>query len=447
MLIKETESASKHYAYEWYIVFICMLAYVFSFVDRQVLALLVEPIKHDLGLTDFQFSLLHGLAFSIFYAVMGLPIANLADRYSRPLIISVGVLFWSIATTACGISKNFTQMFLSRMGVGVGEAALSPATYSMLSDYFPRNMLGRAVGVYSIGSFIGAGLAFLIGGYVIALVGDLDNITVPLIGAVQPWQLTFFLVGMPGVLLAVLFWMTVKDPQRKGLLVDETGVIKSVSMKQTLGFIRKHKKTFFFHYIGFSFYAMALFAVLSWIPAFYIRKFGMSSIQAGYTLGTIILFANTLGVVCGGWFSDWLLAKGYKDAPMRAGFLGACGLLIPIALFPILDLLCLSLTLLVITMFFVSFPMPTSTAAMQMLAPNQMRAQISAVFLLISNLIGLGLGATLVALLTDKVFGSELLVGHSIAVIGFCATALTILLLWRGCRYFCESLEIESKEI
>ena len=160
---------ARRYAYEWYVVLVCMLAYIFSFVDRQILALMIEPIKRDLDLSDTQFSLLHGLAFSLFYAFMGIPIALLADRYSRPRIIAIGVAFWSLATAVCGLSRNFAQMFLARIGVGVGEAALSPATYSMLSDMFPRDRLGRAVGVYSIGSFIGGGLAFLIGGYVINL--------------------------------------------------------------------------------------------------------------------------------------------------------------------------------------------------------------------------------------------------------------------------------------
>jgi len=441
-----TKSAKEHYVYEWYVVAICMLAYIFSFVDRQVLSLLVEPIKRDLALTDLQFSLLHGLAFSIFYAVMGLPIARMADRYSRPLIISIGIFFWSMATVACGFGRNFLHMFLARIGVGVGEAALSPAAYSMLSDYFPKHLLGRALGVYSIGSFIGIGLAFLIGGYVISLVGDMSEILLPVLGAVRPWQITFFLVGFPGVLIALLFLITVKDPRRKGLQVGVGGEITSVSMAQTFRFISKHKSTFFCHYLGFSFYAMAMFAVLSWLPAFYMRQFALSATEVGYILGVIILLANSLGVFSAGWLSDWLLKKGHQDAPMRAGVIGAAGLLIPVALFPIVNELWLSLSLLVVTMFFVSFPMPTSTMAMQMLAPNQMRAQISAVFLLISNLIGLGLGASLVALLTDKVFHSELMVGKSMAIVASCATILTILLLWRGGKYFRNSLATESYE-
>jgi len=207
----------RSYAYEWYVVVICMLAYIFSFVDRQILALMIEPIKHDLQLSDTQFSLLHGLAFSLFYAVMGIPIALLADRYSRPKIIAIGVAFWSLATAACGLSRSFAHMFLARIGVGVGEAALSPATYSMLSDMFPRDKLGRAVGIYSIGSFIGGGMAFLIGGYVINLLKSVDSVVVPWVGAMRPWQVTFFIVGLPGLLVALLILLTVRDPQRLGL--------------------------------------------------------------------------------------------------------------------------------------------------------------------------------------------------------------------------------------
>lgn len=438
--------ASRRYTYEWYVVLICMLAYVFSFVDRQVLALMIEPIKKDLHLSDTQFSLLQGFAFSLFYAVMGMPLAYLADRFARPRIIATGIALWSLATAACGISQNFVQMFLARLSVGVGEAALSPGTYSMLSDYFPKEKLGRAVGIYSLGSFIGGGMAFLIGGYVINLLKQVTTTTVPLLGDVRSWQLTFLIVGLPGFLVALLFILTVRDPQRKGLVQDSTGQAKRVSMIDSLRFIREHGQTFAYHYLGFSFYAMTLFCLMSWTPAFYIRHFGLSPVEAGYTLGTILLVANTTGVFCGGWLNDWLMTKGRTDGPMLAGTIGAIGMLVPAVVFTQVSSLTVSLGLLVIAMFFASFPMPTSTAAMQTLAPNQMRAQISAVFLLISNLIALGVGTTLVALLTDKVFGSPKMVGMSMSVVNLIATLLAIGLLWLGCRQFRLSVAREANK-
>lgn len=177
--------------YSWYVVVLCMVAYIFSFVDRQILSLMIEPIKADLQISDTQFSLLSGLAFSLFYAFMGLPIAYLADRSSRVRIIAIGVAFWSFATAACGLSKNFLQMFLARMSVGVGEAALTPATYSMLADLFPKEKLGRALGLYSMGAFLGGGLAFLVGGYVIEALRDVPAIDLLWLGQEPCWQLRY----------------------------------------------------------------------------------------------------------------------------------------------------------------------------------------------------------------------------------------------------------------
>ncbi|MDF3932902.1 spinster family MFS transporter [Pseudomonas citronellolis] len=433
-------------AYEWYVVSLCMVAYIFSFIDRQILALMIEPIKADLGLSDTQFSLLHGLAFSLFYAVMGWPIAYLADRYSRPKIIALGVVFWSLATAACGLSKNFLQMFLARIGVGVGEAALSPAAYSMFSDLFPKEKLGRAVAVYSIGSFVGGGLAFLVGGYVIDLLKDTRALSLPLLGEVKAWQLTFFIVGLPGALVGLLIWLTVRDPQRRGLSHDASGQAKAPAAGDGVRFLGRHKATFACLYLGFSFYAMALYAMLSWTPALYMRKHGLDPVGTGYTLGAILLLANTTGVYCGGWLTDLLARRGHGDAAMRAGLIGALGMLVPVSLFALVEPLWLSLALLVPAMFFASFPMPASTAAMQHLAPNQVRAQVSAIFLLVSNLLAVGLGTTLVALITDRAFGDPQAVGGSIAIVASCASSLSVLLLWKGCASFRASLAREGAQ-
>ena len=434
----------RRYTYEWYVVIVCMLAYVFSFVDRQVLALMIEPIKHDLQLSDTQFSLLQGFAFSLFYAIMGMPIAYLADRFARPRIIAIGIALWSIATAGCGTAQSFVQMFAARLSVGVGEAALSPSTYSMLSDYFPKEKLGRALGIYSLGSFIGGGMAFLVGGYVIALLKHATRFSLPVLGEVHAWQITFFIVGLPGLLIALLFFATVRDPQRKGLASDINGQAMKVSLLDTLRFIGKHRATFFCHFVGFSFYAMTLYCLMSWSPAFYMRHFGLSPVEAGYKLGAVLLVANTAGVFCGGWLNDWFLRRGYRDAPMRAAWLGALFLIVPSVVMTQAEDVSGSLVWLVLAMFFASFPLPTSAVAMQNLAPNQMRAQVSAIFLLVSNLIGLGLGTTLVALVTDKVFGSPLAVGNSMAVINAIATVLAFALLYIGCRHYRASLEREA---
>lgn len=437
-------AAPERSSYQWYVVIICMVAYILSFVDRQILSLMIEPIKADLMLSDTQFSLLQGLAFSLFYAFMGVPIAALADKKSRVKIISVGIAFWSLATAACGLSKNFIQMFLARLSVGAGEAALSPAFYSIVADLFPKHKLGRALGVYAIGAFIGSGLAFLIGGYVIGLLKDVSFVTLPMIGEIKTWQLTFMIVGLPGVLLALLMILTVREPERKGLKMDANGVAVKASFKNSMGFIKTHKKTFFCHFIGFSFYTMMLYSLLGWAPAYYMRHFGLDASQTGYILGSIILVANTSGALFCGWLIDFFSKRGYSDAAIRAGAIGCAALIIPSVLFTQVDNMQLSFALIFVAMFFSTFPIPASAAATQMLTPNQLRSQVSAKFLLISNLIALGAGTTAVALITDRYYENTLMVGNSISIVNAVAGVIGVFLLYKGCQYYRESMKVEK---
>ncbi|MFW2046822.1 spinster family MFS transporter [Acinetobacter variabilis] len=437
-------AAPERSSYQWYVVIICMVAYILSFVDRQILSLMIEPIKADLMLSDTQFSLLQGLAFSLFYAFMGVPIAALADKKSRVKIISVGIAFWSLATAACGLSKNFIQMFLARLSVGAGEAALSPAFYSIVADLFPKHKLGRALGVYAIGAFIGSGLAFLIGGYVIGLLKDVSFVTLPMIGEIKTWQLTFMIVGLPGVLLALLMILTVREPERKGLKMDANGVAVKASFKNSIGFIKTHKKTFFCHFIGFSFYTMMLYSLLGWAPAYYMRHFGLDASQTGYILGSIILVANTSGALFCGWLIDFFSKRGYSDAAIRAGAIGCAALIIPSVLFTQIDNMQLSFALIFVAMFFSTFPIPASAAATQMLTPNQLRSQVSAKFLLISNLIALGVGTTAVALITDRYYENTLMVGNSISIVNAIAGLIGVFLLYKGCQYYRESMKVEK---
>jgi len=437
-------AAPERSSYQWYVVIICMVAYILSFVDRQILSLMIEPIKADLMLSDTQFSLLQGLAFSLFYAFMGVPIAALADKKSRVKIISVGIAFWSLATAACGLSKNFIQMFLARLSVGAGEAALSPAFYSIVADLFPKHKLGRALGVYAIGAFIGSGLAFLIGGYVIGLLKDVSFITLPVIGEIKTWQLTFMIVGLPGVLLALLMILTVREPERKGLKMDANGVAVKASFKNSMSFIKTHKKTFFCHFIGFSFYTMMLYSLLGWAPAYYMRHFGLDASQTGYILGSIILVANTSGALFCGWLIDFFSKRGYSDAAIRAGAIGCAALIIPSVLFTQVDNMQFSFALIFVAMFFSTFPIPASAAATQMLTPNQLRSQVSAKFLLISNLIALGVGTTAVALITDRYYENTLMVGNSISIVNAIAGLIGVFLLYKGCQYYRESMKVEK---
>lgn len=425
--------------YPWYVVTLCTLGYIFSFLDRQVISLLVEPIKADLQITDTQFSLLTGLAFALFYAFMGLPIARWADTRSRPGIIAAGVFVWSIATGICGLTRSFMQLFFARMAVGCGEAALSPTSYSMITDLFPRKRVGLALGIYSSGSFIGAALAFIIGGAAIEYISHLGPLSFPLIGEMKPWQLTFIAVGLPGIVLALLFALTVRDPERKGRVRAQ-----GYRLSEVMAYMKQHRATFASLYLGFSLLALTLYAMISWGPAYLIRNYDLGMREVGIYLGTVALVANATGVLTSGWLTDWFSRRGHSDAPFRAGIVGGLGVIIPGLLFPFCHSLEASLTVYGIAMYFASFPMATSAAALQQVAPNQMRAQVTALFFVGMNMIGITCGSTLVALLTDYVFARPAAVGHSMSLVAAVAALLAVICLWMGlkaCRRTIEGVQ------
>lgn len=446
----------------WYAVAICMVAYILSFVDRQILALLIGPIQADLGISDTEFGLLSGFAFAIFYATMGIPLAGLSDRVSRPLVISAGVALWSMATLACGFARGFAQLFAARIFVGAGEAALSPATYSLIGDLFPRERLGRAVAVYSMGSFLGTGLAFLAGGGAIALVSGHEAIS--LFGmAIRPWQTAFLIVGAPGLALALLLALTVRDPRSGGgkAGMATAGAASSVPAPSDLGrvdirsansgradpgatdpavpglaavvrFLVRERAIFGPHIAGYTMTAAALFALLGWSPAYLMRGFGLSAGQGGLWLGGLAIVAGGGGVLASGWLMDGLSRAGRRDAPFLAGMIGAAGAALFGALLMLASTLTMALAAFGGALFFASFPMPPSTAVMQIVAPPAMRSRVAALFLCSNSLIGATLGSLLVGLFNDRLFGGPGGVGLSLGLVVGGASALAAAILSPG---------------
>ncbi|MDE0365860.1 MAG: MFS transporter, partial [Gammaproteobacteria bacterium] len=257
------QAPERRLVYPWYVVVILMLAMVVSFIDRQVITLLVEPIRTDLGISDTKMSLLMGFAFAIFYVTMGVPIARLSDRYSRRLIIAAGIFLWSVATAACGLARSFAQLFTARVFVGVGEATLTPAAYSMIADYFPPNRLGRAIGVYATGVYIGSGLALVLGGAAIRLITQSGFMDLPLVGTLVPWQLTFIVVSIPGLLIVLLMMFTVREPVRKNLAETTEA---SIPIREIARFMWTNRGTFGSIFFGYATGGMAFYGFMGWVP-------------------------------------------------------------------------------------------------------------------------------------------------------------------------------------
>ena len=390
-----------------------MLAYVSSFVDRQILALLVEPIKHDLAISDTQLSLLMGLSFAAFYSVLGFPIGRLADRRSRRGIIGWGIAIWSIMTVLCGLARNYGQLFVARMGVGVGEAALSPPAYSLIADYFPRDRLGAAISVYSLGIYLGSGIALMLGGWIVSTVGGTAAWTLPIVGAVRPWQAAFLIIGLPGLLLALLV-RTIREPARGATSAGAPAT--HVSSGEVLAYVRRHRGAFLSHNLGFAMISMVNYGWAFWVPTFLIRVHGWTPQHAGFIYGLWTATFGVAGVVCGGVLGDWLGRRGYEDNKVRIGILGAgcqigATLLFLFAPTPAME------AALIPGAFFASFGFGAAAAGVQEISPVPMRAQTSALYLFLVNMIGLGLGPTLIASFTDFAFQDALAIRDSILLV------------------------------
>jgi MFS family permease len=427
--------------YAWYVVGVLTLVYVFSFIDRQILNLLVREVRRDLQITDTQVSLLMGFGFAFFYAIFGIPLGRLADRRSRRSIVAVGFVFWSIMTAGCGLARNFWQMLLFRMGVGVGEASLSPAAYSLISDYFPKERRATAISVYSMGIYIGSGLAFLLGGLVIRLVQGRDAWTLPLIGQTRPWQVIFFMVGLPGVLLALLMY-TVREPLRRGMkAAGGAGGSAQASLGEVWRYISLNGKTFVCHTVGFALLSFSSYGTSAWAPTMFVRNHGWPASQAGIVYGLVVGIFATLGVVAGGWVSDRMTQRGYRDATMRVGLYVSVAWFPVGLLYPIVPDPWLAVAFLIPSAFLASAPFGVAPAAIQLIMPNEMRGQASAIYLFVVNLIGLGIGPTVVALTTDYVFHDDNKVNYSILIVSTLAHVAATLLLWRGLKPFGESLD------
>ena len=431
----QAQTPQRSLRYAWYVVGVLTLVYVFSFIDRQIFSLLVGPLRRDLHISDTQISLLIGFSFALFYTFFGIPIGRLTDIYSRPLIIAIGLVLWSGFTAGCGLVQTFGFMLLLRMGVGVGEAALSPAAYSLITDYFPRDRLATALSVYSMGIYVGSGLSFLLGGLVVRYASTQAMWTLPLVGAIHPWQLIFFVVGLPGIALAPLLY-TEREPA-----AQREARHSAVPMRQVFSYISENRRTFLLHNIGFGLLSLSSYASAAWVPEFYRRHFHWSIGTTGVVYGAIVLVFGSCGIIGAGRVADRLRSRGRANANL---FLGA---LIGIVTIPINSLLYLAPSSTWATIWLVpsallaAAPFGIAPAAIQQMMPATMRGQASAVYLFILNLIGLGVGPTAVAACTQYVFGRDDAVRYSLAIVTSVACALATVLLYGALKPFLASLE------
>lgn len=417
-------------SYAWYVATILTLAHIISFLDRQILSLLVTPIKRDLGINDTQMSLLMGLAFAIMYTFAAIPLGRLADRRSRRTIVIVGITAWCAMTAACGLARNYAQLFLARIGVGIGEATLTPSALSMLSDYFPRERRGAAIGFYNMGVSVGAGIAFIVGGQVIGFVMTSPPITLPVIGELFAWQTVFLVVGLPGLVVAALMF-SVREPRRRGKIITNPasthdGAADVISLGDAAHFLMQRRKTYGGLAMVVAGTTILGYGFLNWIPSMFQRTWGLTMPEIATNLGIVLLIAGPIGVNGGGWLTDHWLRQGHKDAPLRVMLISAPIMLVASAALPLMPTPELALLMFVPHILGAAAITAAGGTALMLITPNQLRAQATAIYYFIISLAGLTLGPTSVALLTDYVFRDEAALRYSMAIVGFAAPLLSV---------------------
>ena len=407
-------------AYAWYVVAVLIVAYTLSYVDRSILTLMVGPIRASLNISDVQLSLLHGLAFAIFYTIMGIPIGRLVDQRRRTTIVAIGVALWSLATAACGLAGSFAAMFAARICVGIGEAALSPAAYSMLADQFEGKKLVRALSFYQSAIYLGPAIATLAGGVMLGHLSPLDTA----IGHFEPWQLVFILVGLPGLAVTVLI-ATLREPARRGV----TAGAPAPSFRAVLAQVARHRGAYGLLILGLCCQSIMWNGSAAWIPTHFMRAYGWSPGAVAWSYGPVIAVAGTSGGLFGGWLAGWMRDRGWRDANVRIGLVAALSALPFIVAAPLMPSGELSLALVAGFLFCGAMPYGGAAAALQEITPNRMRGQVSAIYLFWINITGIGIGSTVVALVTQHLFGGDLGVSAAIATVAGLGAALSAVAL------------------
>jgi MFS family permease len=421
----------------WTAVIVLSIAQGVNAIDRHLINLLVGPIKADLQISDTQVGLLLGFAFALFYTFVGLPIGRLADTYSRKVIIACGATFWSAMTALCGLTTTFMQLFFARTAVGAGEASLNPTGYSMISDYFPPERRAKPMGVFIMGATLGSALVMFAGGAFVTYLTT-QNVTwiMPWGQVLKPWQIAFVCAGLPGFLVTAMVLVFLREPPRRGMLqsaVDGAVVRpKSVPVKDVVAYLASHRKVYLPIFVGFGLVLMWHMGKTLWAPTYLIRTFGWTAKEAGIALGIIALCFTSTGALSGGWLADKLARRGYKDAHLRAAFTGTIiGLPFAVVATVVNDAT-IAMLLFAPTYYFGSFPFALAPAAISTITPNQLRGQLTALYLFVVNLLGFGAGPAFIGWVTDHVFRDEKLVGYSISLTAALAVPVALLLMWRA---------------
>lgn len=407
-------------ALAWRAVLLLNLAYLLAFADRIILSLLAIPIQADLGISDTQLGLLTGVAFGICYTLFGLPAGYLADRFDRRTLLALGILLWSAMTMACGLAAGFLGLFIARIGVGIGEAVLHPTATSLIADYFPPARRPRAYAVYMMAGAAGTFFAFLLGGRLLQAITAMGPIEWPLTGMLAPWQATFIAVGLPGIVLSAVILLLMPEPARRDEATGEPG---EGGMRPLWALLAGEKRMFICLMAGVPLLLVGSYSMVAWLPVIFQRTYGWPPAQTAISFAMTAGISSIIGTLVLGWVVERLRARGRADATFLMCLGGGLAMNIFAGAAMLMPTPEKALALLTVAAFFLLAPGIAGVSCIAEIAPNRLRAKVSALFTLLTGLVTNTAGPFMVGIVTDKIIGDPGKVAYSLLlVISVCGT-------------------------
>lgn len=431
-----TAAVSEHtrvYPRRWRAAFalaMLMLASFLSFLDRGVLNLVVPPLEHDLAISDTQMSLLQGFAFAIFYSVLGIPFGWLADRTNRVRLIAAGIAGWSVMTVFTGLATSYGQLALARMGVGVGEATLMPAAASLIADYFAPHQRGRAYSTFVMAVYIGGGSAYLLGGAVLSAVGGQDFVRFPLIGDLAPWKSLFVIMGLPGLLIALVM-LLVREPAR----APAPPAASQAPADSLLRYVCAHPLAFTSAWGAHFFVSLIVYEILPWSSTLIVRKFGLPLSEVGFLVGVVQMSGGITGSAVSGWFGDYWTSLDLTGGKLRLALVSFMAVVPSVSLLTLSGVVYAALAGIFAYIFVNALAYAVAVAIVQDIVPPTLRGRTTAISFLVAAL-GSGLGPLATALGTDYVFHDPAALPQAILLMSVPSAAAGILITWVGLRSY-----------
>jgi MFS family permease len=429
--------ARQAYAAAWILAIVQMCA----LFNNGITTLLVEPVKQDLQLSDMQMSYLLGFSVVLFYAFVGIPAAQLVDRYNRKWLMTASIAVWSAATAACGLASTFWQFFAARFWIGTGESINGPLSYSLLADYFPPEKLPRGIAIYNAGMQFGVALSMLFGAAVLQVLADKPPLEAPMVGVLQDWQVLFVLTGLIGIPVGLLM-MLVAEPKRRRLAmgIAVPSAAGAATLRQVIGYLASNWRLYAPMFLGLSFTSIHMMGLGSWLAAFYARTYGWEPAQVGFYSGTLNLALAIPGLIGAIWLNDWFRKRGHADTNMRVMAIGLTVATPILIAAPLMPSPWLALIMFAAGPAIMLVAAPSLNTALQIITPNEMRGQMTAIYLFIVLAASAGIGPTWMAFLTQHVFGDESLLRYAIAASAAILFPATAISYWLGLRPYRERI-------